>query len=72
MSELEIALSVACGVLFVAWRYERKTAGEHYEAACIFKTALFKIAKKEATIGLSEDGNGVRIKMTDKHEPIDL
>lgn len=72
MSELEIVLGIACAVLFVAWRYERKTAGEHYEAACIFKTALFKIAKKEATIGLSEDGNGVRIKMTDKHEPIDL
>ena len=72
MSELEIALSIACGVLFVAWRYERKTAGEHYEAACIFKTALFKIANKEATVGLSEDGNGVRIKMTDKHEPIEL
>ena len=72
MSELEIALSIACGVLFVAWRHASKEASEHYDAACFFKTALSKVAKKEATVGMSEDGENIRLKMTDKHEPIEL
>lgn len=72
MTELEIALSIACGVLFVAWRYERFTAKEHYDAACLFKTSLYKVAKKEATVGLSEDGEHIQLKVTDKHSPINL
>jgi hypothetical protein len=72
MSELEIVLGIACAVLFVAWRYERKMAGEHYEAACIFKTALYKVAKKEASLNMSADGEHVQVKITDQHKPIEL
>lgn len=72
MTELEIALSIACAVLFVAWRHASKKANEHYEAACIFKTSLFKIAKKEATVGLSADGERIQLKMTEKHDAITL
>lgn len=72
MTELEIALSIACAVLFVAWRHATKEARQHYDAACIFKTSLFKVANKEATVSVSPDGESVQLKMTDKHGAIEL
>ena len=72
MSELEIALSIACAVLFVVWRHAHKESQQHYDAACIFKTSLFKVAKNEATVSLSPDGETLRLKVTEKHQAIDL
>lgn len=72
MTDLEIVLSVACGVLFVAWRHATKESNEHYRAACLFKTGLYKVAKKEATVCLTPDGEGVQLKMTEKHQPLEL
>lgn len=72
MTELEIALSVACAVLFVVWRHAVKEASEHYEAACMFKTSLFKIAKNEATVSISPDGEKIQLKITEAHKAIEL
>lgn len=72
MTELEIALSIACAVLFMAWRHTVKEASKHYDAACMFKTSLFKIAKNEATISLSPDGEKLQLKITEAHKAIEL
>jgi len=72
MSELEIALSVACGVLFVAWRHATDESKEHYHAACLFRTALVKTALNEATISYDKGEDKLEIKPTANHGSIEL
>ena len=72
MSELEIALSVACGVLFVAWRHAMGESKEHYHAACLFRMALVKTALEEATISYDKSEDKLEIKPTANHGSIEL
>ena len=72
MSELEIVLSIACAVLFVAWRHATVQSKEHHEAACLFRLALKKTALKQATLSYDEREDKLEIKPTATHDGVEL
>lgn len=63
MTELEIVLGIACGVLFVAWRHATNTSTKHYEAACMFKTTLKKVADKEVEVFWDSKLEALQVKL---------
>lgn len=63
MTELEIVLSIACAVLFVAWRHAHKESQQHYDAACMFKSTLKKIADKEVEVFWDSKLEALQIKL---------
>jgi hypothetical protein len=56
MSDLEIVLLIALGVMIALWHIERRRAGSSFLVAQMFHLSLIRIAKKELTLSIdSED-----------------
>lgn len=55
MSDLEIVLLIALGVMIALWHIERRRAGSSFLVAKMFHVSLIRIAKKELTLSIDNE-----------------
>lgn len=55
MSDLEIVLLIALGVMVALWHIERRRSGASFLVARMFHMSLIRIAKKELTLSIDNE-----------------
>jgi len=55
MSDLEVVLLIALGVMLFLWNVERKRAKSTFVIAAMFHRSLVGVAKKEVTLMIDKD-----------------